>query len=328
MTYRNLKNVLFASAASISAVTLAPAATFAADTNTAVHYVAPTATTVHKTIEIDGLNILYREAGDPSRPTVVLFHGFPTSSIMFRNLIPTLAERYHVLAPDYPGYGGSDAPSADEFDYTFKKLADITEAFLDAKGVENFTAYVMDYGAPVGYRLFERNPERIDGFIVQNGNAYVEGLEGFWDPIRKYWNDPAQENRDALRQLLTVGATEWQYTHGQPKPELIAPDAWRADQLLLDRPGNQEIQLDLFYDYRTNLDHYPTWQALFRKHQPATLIVWGAHDAIFPEAGAHPYARDLENLETHILDGGHFVLESHGEFIAEEILDFLDREID
>lgn len=327
MTYRTLKSTLIASAAAIMAVTATVAAPAIAN-ETATEYVAPTAVVAHKTIEIDGLTIYYREAGDPSRPTVVLLHGFPTSSVMFRNLIPDLAERYHVIAPDYPGFGGSDAPSTDQFNYTFDTLTNVVETFLEAKSVGNFTAYVMDYGAPVGYRLFERNPERIDGFIIQNGNAYEEGLEDFWNPVRALWNDPSQEKRDALREFLKIDATEWQYTHGQPSPELIAPDAWRADQLLLDRPGNQDVQLNLFYDYRTNVERYAAWQSLFREHQPPALVVWGAHDAIFPEAGAHPYKRDLQNLEFHLLDGGHFVLESHGAFISEEIIDFLDREVD
>ena len=203
MTHRTIKTALLASVAALSASLIGPSGAFAAGKPSKIEYVAPTAVTAHRTIEIDGLKIFYREAGDPSRPTVVLFHGFPTSSTMFRELIPALAERYHVLAPDYPGYGGSDAPAAGEFDYSFEKLADVTEAFLTAKGVETFTAYVMDYGAPVGFRVFERNPERIEGFIVQNGNAYLEGLEEFWDPIRAYWNDGSTESRDALRQLLT-----------------------------------------------------------------------------------------------------------------------------
>ncbi len=289
--------------------------------------VAPTATVHHRTVEVDGLEIFYREAGDPARPTVLLLHGFPTSSQMFRTLIPVLAERYHVLAPDYPGYGRSSMPLHTEWDYSFASMARIVEGFLAAKGVDRFSVYLMDYGAPIGFRVFASDPARVEAFIVQNGNAYEEGLEAFWDPIRAYWQSGGQAERDALRQFLAVEATEWQYTHGQPDPSLISPDTWITDQYYLDRPGNQEIQLDMFYDYRTNVELYPEWQRLFREHQPPTLIAWGRNDVIFPEAGAHPYRRDLENVELHILDGGHFALESHGAFIAAEILDFLDREV-
>ncbi len=278
-------------------------------------------------IEIDGLDIFYREAGDPAAPTVLLLHGFPTSSQMFRNLIPQLAERYYVLAPDYPGYGQSSMPAHDSFDYSFATMAEVVDGFLAAKDVDRFAIYLMDYGAPIGYRVFSADPGRVDAFIIQNGNAYGEGLLKFWDPIKAYWRSGADADREGLRQLLSVGATEWQYTHGQPDPSLISPDTWITDQYGLDRPGNQEIQLDMFYDYRTNVALYPDWQALFREHQPPTLIVWGKNDYIFPEAGAHPYRADLDNVEFHLLDGGHFVLESHGDLIAAEILDFLDREL-
>lgn len=290
--------------------------------------VAPTATVQHRTVTVDGLDVFYREAGDPDRPTVLLLHGFPTSSQMFRNLIPMLAERYHVLAPDYPGYGHSAMPAHDAWDYTFANLASVMEAFLEAKAVDRFSVYLMDYGAPVGFRLFEADPARVEAFVVQNGNAYVEGLAAFWDPIRAYWETGGGEERNALRPFLAVEATAWQYTHGQPDPSLVSPDAWITDQYFLDRPGNQEIQLDLFYDYRTNVERYPAWQALFREHQPPTLITWGRNDLIFPEAGAHPYARDLADVEMHLLDGGHFVLESHATFTAEAMIDFLDRKVD
>ncbi len=289
--------------------------------------VAPTNAVRHATVEVDGLDIFYREAGDPANPAVLLLHGFPTSSQMFRNLIPELAADYYVLAPDYPGYGRSAMPAHDDYDYTFANLATVVEGFLETKNVEEFAVYLMDYGAPVGYRVFANDPTRVSAFIIQNGNAYDEGLQEFWDPIRELWANNGTEERDALRPFLEVDATEWQYTHGQPDPSLISPDAWITDQYYLDRPGNQEIQLDLFYDYRTNVALYAEWQALFREHQPPTLIAWGKNDVIFPEAGAHPYLRDLENVEFHILDGGHFVLESHGTFIAAEIRDFLEREL-
>jgi len=288
---------------------------------------APSGVVSHKTIEIDGVSVFYREAGDAAKPTLLLLHGFPTSSQMFRNLIPELAEKYHVLAPDYPGYGASDAPAREDFDYTFANYADLIEKFVDEKGVDRFSVYLMDYGAPVGFRVFAKNPKRVSGFIIQNGNAYEEGLKEFWDPIKAYWKSGGEEEREALRGLLSLEATQWQYTHGQPNPELISPDTWHTDQYLLDREGNKEIQLDLFYDYRTNVDQYAEWQKLFRKHQTPTLIVWGKNDHIFPDDGAYPYRRDLKNVEFHILDGGHFALESHGELIADEIVDFLDREV-
>ncbi|MEO0821964.1 MAG: alpha/beta hydrolase [Pseudomonadota bacterium] len=317
--------------ASMTALALAGIATLSLHATAALAgetaLVAPSATVHHRTIEIDGLDIFYREAGDPTAPTVLLLHGFPTSSQMFRNLIPDLAERYHVLAPDYPGYGQSSMPAHDAFDYSFAKMAELVDRFLEAKEVDRFAVYLMDYGAPIGYRVFAADPERVAAFIIQNGNAYDEGLLEFWDPIKAYWESGADADREGLRKLLSVGATEWQYTHGQPDPTLISPDTWITDQYGLDRPGNQAIQLDMFYDYRTNVALYPDWQALFRAHQPPTLILWGKNDHIFPEAGAHPYRADLENVEFHLLDGGHFVLESHGSFIADEILDFLGREL-
>ena len=310
----------------VATLSLAPAGiTEAAATQT--QSVQPSGAVSHRTIDIDGINIFYREAGDPSKPTVLLLHGFPTSSQMFRNLIPQLSDRYHVIAPDYPGFGGSDQVGRETFDYTFDNLAGVMEKFLAAKDVDQFSVYLMDYGAPIGLRLFENDPERVQGFIIQNGNAYDEGLSAFWDPIRAYWQTGGEEERNALRGFLEIGGTEWQYTHGQPNPELISPDTWHTDQYLLDRPGNKEIQLDLFYDYRTNLERYEGWQRLFRTHQVPALIVWGQNDAIFPAEGAHPYRRDLENVEFHLLDGGHFALESHGDFIAKEINDFLDREV-
>lgn len=278
----------------------------------------------YRTERIEGLDIAYREAGDPSRPTVLLLHGFPTSSHMFRNLIPVLAERYHVLAPDYPGFGGSSMPPAAEFDYSFANLARLMTVFLDRKGVDRYAVYLMDYGAPVGYRMFAADPERITAFIIQNGNAYEEGLREFWDPIKGYWAEPTAQNGDKLREFLTLEATKWQFTHGTKDPELISPDNFWHVQYLLERPGNQEVQLELFLDYGTNVREYPKWQALFRDHQPPALLVWGKNDHIFPEEGAHPYKRDLKNLQFHLLDTGHFALEENGAEIASRILVFLD----
>lgn len=279
----------------------------------------------YRSATIEGLEIAYREAGDPARPTILLLHGFPTSSHMFRNLIPELAGRFHVLAPDYPGFGASAAPAAESFDYSFDTIARLMTALLDHKGVDRYAVYLMDYGAPVGYRMFAADPDRVTGFVIQNGNAYAEGLRAFWDPIRAYWADPSKENGDALRAFLTLDATKWQFTHGTQRPELISPDNYWHVQYLLDRPGNQEIQLALFLDYGTNLGEYPKWQALFREHQPPALLMWGANDHIFPPEGAHPYKRDLEDLEFHILDTGHFALEEYGPEIAERMLAFLDR---
>lgn len=315
----------FASASALTlALTLGLAAAAAADDPASP--AVGSADGVHfGTVMIDEVEIAYREAGDPSRPTVLLLHGFPTSSHMFRDLIPVLGERYHVLAPDYPGFGASAMPSVEDFDYSFDRLAEMMTAFIDHKGVGRYAVYLMDYGAPVGYRMFAAEPGRVTGFIIQNGNAYEEGLPEFWDPIRAYWADRSAENGDALRGFLTLEATQWQFLHGTQNPAQISPDNFWHVQYLLDRPGNQEIQLALFYDYRTNVALYPQWQALFRKHQPPALLVWGRNDEIFPEAGAHPYKRDLTEIEFHLLDTGHFALEEYGAFIAERMLAFLDR---
>ena len=282
----------------------------------------------YRTVEIEGLDIFYREAGPEDAPTVLLLHGFPTSSHMFRNLIPALADRYHVVAPDYPGYGNSSMPTVDAFDYTFDHLAEIIEQFTDKLGLRTYSIYLMDYGAPVGFRLATKHPERVEALIVQNGNAYEEGLREFWDPIKAYWKDRTLENADTLRDFLTIEVTQWQYTHGVRNPEAISPDNWHIDQRLLDREGNQEIQLALFYDYGSNPPLYPAWQAYFREHQPPTLIVWGKNDYIFPAEGAHPYKRDLKNLEFHLLDTGHFALEEDGDVIARRIRDFLARTVE
>ncbi len=311
-----------------SALALALAAPIALPTPAAAVGAAQTAQSVrvhYRKAVIEGVRIAYREAGDPSRPTILLLHGFPTSSHMFRNLIPDLAARYHVLAPDYPGFGASDMPAADGFDYSFAHIARIMTDLLDQKGVDRYSVYLMDYGAPVGYRMFAEDPERVSGFIIQNGNAYAEGLREFWDPIKAYWANPSAENGDKLRGFLTLDATKWQFTNGTQNPDRISPDNFWHVQYLLDRPGNQEIQLEMFLDYGTNLAEYPRWQALFRKHQPPALLMWGKNDPIFPEEGAHPYKRDLKNLEFHLLDTGHFALEEYGPEISARMIQFLDR---
>jgi pimeloyl-ACP methyl ester carboxylesterase len=279
----------------------------------------------YNTVEVGGQEIFYREAGSTDAPTLLLLHGFPTSSQQYRDLIPELSDDYHVIAPDYPGFGRSSMPDRNEFDYTFANYAELMSEFTATLDLNSYALYVMDYGAPVGYRLALKNPEAIDALIIQNGNAYEEGLLEFWDVFRSYWTGPSTETREPLRGFLNVGATEWQYTHGVPETHVgrVSPDAWMLDQAYLDRPGNQEIQLDLFYDYRTNVDLYPDFQEFFRKHQPPTLIVWGENDHIFPAEGASPYLRDLPNAEMHLIDAGHFILESHGPEVAGLIRSFL-----
>ncbi len=283
--------------------------------------------TLHKTITVDGLDIFYREAGPKNAPAILLLHGFPTSSYMFRNLIPALSDNFHLIAPDYPGFGNSSMPSTEAFEYTFDNLAKLMEGFVRQLGLNRYSLYLMDYGAPVGFRLASQHPERVEALIVQNGNAYVEGLREFWDPIRKYWKDRTPENAQALAGFIAPEGVKWQYTHGVRNEQVISPDNWNMDLRHLTREGNAEIQLALFYDYQNNVPHYPAWQAYFRKHQPPTLIVWGKNDHIFPAEGAHPYKRDLKTLEFHLLDTGHFALEEDGEVIARHIRRFLNTHL-
>ncbi len=305
----------------------------------------------YRTVTIEDVEIFYREAGNPDHPTLLLLHGFPTSSHMFRNLIPALADQFHLVAPDYPGYGFSSMPSVDEFDYSFDNIARIIEKFTDEIGLDHYSLYLMDYGAPIGFRIATSRPERVDALIVQNGNAYIEGIDNdFWEPIRAYWKDrnaidqglnndwwknvkaaynkEVMSNDEALRFLLTIGATKWQYTNGMPNLEAVSPDNWGHVQPLLDREGNQEIQLQMFYSYGSNPPLYPAWQEYLREQQPPTLIVWGKNDEIFPAAGAEPYKQDLKDLEYHLIDTGHFALETHGQEIADLIRDFLNRKVE
>ena len=277
----------------------------------------------YRTVRVNDQDIFYREAGSQSAPVILLLHGFPTSSNMFRNLIPRLAGSFRVIAPDYPGYGQSSMPDHKSFEYSFENLANIVNGFVESIGLSKYSMYVMDYGAPIGYRLALLHPERVQGLIVQNGNAYEEGLLKFWDPIKKYWGDPTPENRAALYFLSDPKSTKWQYETGVPDTSLLDPTTWLVDQAGLDRPGNLDIQMDLMHSYGTNVPLYPEFQAFFRKYQPPTLIVWGKNDFIFPAEGAPPYARDLKNLETHMLDTGHFALETHGEEIGRRIEEFL-----
>ncbi|RPE09959.1 alpha/beta hydrolase [Chitinophaga lutea] len=284
--------------------------------------------TRYKKVKIDGLDIFYREAGSPAKPAILLLHGFPTSSHMFRNLLTSLEDKYYLIAPDYPGFGQSSMPSVDEFEYSFDNLAAVVEKFIDAVGLKKFSLYLMDYGAPVGFRIAQQHPERIQALLIQNGNAYEEGLKEFWEPIRAYWRNPGDKDAiEGVSKLLTIEATQWQYTHGVQDPERISPDTWTHDQALLDRPGNKDIQLRLFLSYGTNPALYPGWQAYFREHQPPALITWGEHDYIFPADGAYPYQRDLKNVEFHLLNAGHFALEDHGADIAQLIDGFLSKNI-
>ena len=279
----------------------------------------------YSTVKIDNLDVFFRDAGPKDAPVLLLLHGFPTSSNMFRNLIPRLAGTFRLVAPDYPGFGLTTMPDHKEFSYTFENLMNVVDGLVEHLGLKHYSMYVMDYGAPVGYRLALRHPERVQALIVQNGNAYDEGLLKFWDPIKKYWNEATRENREAIRFLVDPKSTKWQYENGVKDTSLLDPTTWMLDQLGLDRPGNAEIQLDLFYDYRTNVPLYPAFQEFFRKFQPPTLIVWGKNDIIFPAEGAAPYSRDLKKIETHMLDTGHFALETHCSEIASRIHAFLEK---
>jgi pimeloyl-ACP methyl ester carboxylesterase len=282
--------------------------------------------TQHHFININGVNIFYREAGDKNAPTLVLLHGYPSSSHMFRNLINDLSDSYHLIAPDYPGYGRSEQPAIADFAYTFDNFASIVKALLQKLEINKYSLYLMDYGAPVGWRIASGAPEKIETLIVQNGCAYDEGLEDFWNPIKAYWADRTDKvAEDTLRTFHDANGLQWQYTNGVPDASLISPDNWEIDLRHLERPENGQIQLDLFYDYRTNVDLYPKWQAYFRKYNPEMLIVYGKNDYIFPVAGAEAYKKDIKNLEYHLFDTGHFALESHGNEIAAVIRKFLDK---
>jgi pimeloyl-ACP methyl ester carboxylesterase len=277
--------------------------------------------------EVEGVKIFYREGGPRTAPHLLLLHGFPTSSHMFRNLIRALADRYHVVAPDLPGFGFSDAPDRERFRYTFDNLAKVIDRFTQVIGLDRFALYVFDYGAPVGFRLALAHPERITAVISQNGNAYVEGLSDGWNPIQKYWKEPSAENRAALRQFLAPEATKWQYLHGVQDETLVAPEAYQLDSALLARPGNDDIQLDLFLDYASNVALYPMFQDYFRTKKPPLLAVWGKNDPFFLAPGAEAFKRDNPNAEVHFYDTGHFALETHAQEIAATIRDFLTRKV-
>ncbi|ADB48899.1 alpha/beta fold hydrolase [Conexibacter woesei] len=286
-----------------------------------------TTATRHRTVEVDGLEIFYREAGDSSRPTLLLLHGLPTSSLMFRNLIPALADRFHLVAPDYPGFGHSAFPPREQFEYSFANLTRVVERFADVIGLERFSIYIQDYGAPIGLTIASTQPERVQAIVTQSGNAYMEGFTPFWEPLFAFAADRNAETEAKVRPLLSADANVWQWTHGTRDPEAISPDLWTLDTLGFDRPGNRDMQIELFYDYRLNLDKYPAFQQYFRDHQPPTLITWGKNDEIFGPDGARAYLRDLPDAELHLLDTGHFALEEEGDFIAERIRAFLSKHV-
>jgi pimeloyl-ACP methyl ester carboxylesterase len=274
----------------------------------------------YKHADIEGLNVFYREAGDPKNPALVLLHGFPSSSHMYRNLMEKLADKFYLIAPDYPGFGNTDSPSPDKFEYTFNNLSKVVEKLLVSLGIKSFTLFIQDYGSPVGFRIALRHPDWIQGIICQNGNAYEEGFTGVWDALRTaLWNNRTPETEAPLAGFFTREGVKWIYSEGTRNPERISPDNWNMDLFFLSRPENHRIQLDLFYDYRTNVEQYPLWHEYLRKHQPPTLLVWGANDPIFTQEGGRAFLRDLKDAELHMLDTGHFALEDH----CDEIVGFI-----
>jgi pimeloyl-ACP methyl ester carboxylesterase len=276
----------------------------------------------YRTADVDGFNIAYRQAGAPDAPKLLLLHGFPTAGHMFRDLIPLLADRFHMIAPDLPGFGKSDMPGRG---YSFEKIADVIDRFTEIVGFDRYAVYVFDYGAPTGFRLAVKHPERITAIISQNGNAYEEGLSEGWNPIRAYWQDPSPANREALRAMLKPETTIWQYTHGVADPTKVSPDGYSLDNYYLTRPGADEVQLDLFGDYRSNVALYPTFQKYFRTHKPRFLAVWGKNDPFFLPPGAEAFKRDIPDAVVRFLDTGHFALETHAADIAAAIREFLSR---
>ena len=278
----------------------------------------------YRSTNVDGLNIFYREAGSPDKPKLLLLHGFPSSGHMFRDLIPLLSKDFHIIAPDLPGFGQSDMPAREQFTYTFDHIADVIDRFTDIVGFDRFAIYVFDYGAPTGFRIAVKHPERITAIISQNGNAYEEGLSDGWNPIQAYWKNPSPANRDALRGFLAPEATRWQYTHGVTDESLVSPDGIALDNYYLARKGADDIQLDLFLDYQSNVALYPTFQAYFRTHHPRFLAVWGKHDPFFLPPGAEAFKRDIPQAQVRFFDTGHFALETHAAEIAQAIRQFFE----
>jgi len=277
----------------------------------------------YRRANVDGLNIFYREAGSTGKPKLLLLHGYPSSGHMFRDLIPLLSDRFHIIAPDLPGFGQSDMPSRNQFSYTFDNIANVIDRFTEVVGFDSFAVYVFDYGAPTGFRIAVKHPERITAIISQNGNAYEEGLSEGWNPIQAYWKDPSAANREALRAFLTPETTRWQYTHGVADETLVSPDGIALDNYYLARKGADDIQLDLLLNYQSNVALYPTFQAYFRKHHPRFLAVWGKNDPFFLPPGAEAFKRDIPDAQVSFLDTGHFALETHAKEIAEAIRGFL-----
>jgi pimeloyl-ACP methyl ester carboxylesterase len=292
--------------------------------STVISQFAVPVTSVHK-VEADGIVVFYRAAGDPSAPVVLLLHGFPSSSFMFRELIPRLAEQFRVIAPDLPGFGFTEVSEERKYVYSFDELSSTIDAFTDALGLKSYALYVFDYGAPTGFRLAMHHPQKVTAIISQNGNAYEEGLGDAWAPIRKYWSEPSQENRDVIRQnILNFEGTRWQYTHGVTNPERVAPESYTLDAALLERPGNKDIQLDLFLDYASNVKLYPKFQEYFRQSKPPLLAIWGKNDPFFIPAGAEAFRKDIPDAEIRFLDTGHFAIETHFVEIAAAIKEFLE----
>ncbi len=325
-SWTGLSAAVFAVSAAVTLVHCAPTAAATTATAADTVQVNEDVRVRHKTETIDGVEVFYREGGPKAAPAVLLLHGFPTSSHMFRTLLPALADKYHVIAPDLPGFGSTLVPATAHYAYNFANLTETIAKFTEALGLNSYAIYVFDYGAPVGYRLALRNPERVAAIISQNGNAYEEGLspEG-WQPVKTYWKSPTPENRQALRAFLKPAATKWQYTHGVADTSLVAPEGYTLDQVNLDAPGNADIQLDLFGDYQSNVALYPKFQDFFRTRKPPLLAVWGKNDPFFLPAGAEAYKRDNPQAEVHLLETGHFALETHGQEIAALIRNFLGR---
>jgi pimeloyl-ACP methyl ester carboxylesterase len=284
--------------------------------------------TSHHFTEVNGVNIFYREAGPVDAPVILLLHGYPTSSFMFRNMMSVLSDEYRLIAPDYPGYGRSEQPPIADFAYTFENFSSLMEALLEKLGIRQYSLYLMDYGAPVGWRIASNHPERIETLIVQNGCAYEEGLREFWEPFKAYWKDRSDKvTEDILRGFHSPDGLKWQYLHGVPNPSVVAPDNWEVDLRHLLRQENDQIQLDLFYDYRTNVALYPVWQEYFRTANPEMLVIFGKNDVIFPVQGAEAYRKDVKNLQLDLFDTGHFALESMNEEMCDVIRDFLGRKL-
>ena len=280
-----------------------------------------------RTADVDGFKVFYREAGAATAPKLLLLHGFPSASHMFRDLIPLLADRFHIVAPDLPGFGRSDMPAREQFKYTFDNIANVIDRFTEVVGFNRYAVYIFDYGAPTGLRLAVKHPERITAIISQNGNAYEEGLSEGWNPIQAYWKDPTAANRTALRGFLAPATTQWQYTHGVTDPTTVSPDGYSLDNFYLARPGADEVQLDLFGDYKSNVALYPTFQKYFRTHKPPLLAVWGKSDPFFLPPGAEAFKRDIPNAVVRFLDTGHFALETHAAEVAAELRKFLEKSL-